>query len=135
MRSIPFLVVPVAMALGLTISACGSTPDAAPPKNASPEVAAGFALVTQKGCVACHSVDGASRTGPTFKGLAGSSVSLTEGGDVNVDDEYLRRAITRPDAEIRKGYPKAVMAAAVGRGEPLSVEQVDQLVAYIKTLK
>lgn len=41
------------------------------------------------GCLGCHSVDGSSRVGPTFAGIA----------DLH-DDAYLRRAILDPEADV-----------------------------------
>src|SRR6478672_11061594 len=40
--------------------------------GAAGDAVKGKALYTSLGCVGCHSIDGSSGTGPTFKGLAGS---------------------------------------------------------------
>src|SRR5581483_3569731 len=45
-------------------------------------VARGKGLYTADGCSACHSLTGSSGVGPSFKGLAGSSVTLTSGQTV-----------------------------------------------------
>jgi mono/diheme cytochrome c family protein len=66
-------------------------------------------------------VNGLDGTGPTWTGLA-----------ARVDDEYLRRAILQPNADIAEGYTEGVMP--VTYVDTLSAEEVDALVAYIKSL-
>lgn len=46
-------------------------------------------LANQRGCLSCHSTDGSSGVGPTWKGLAGSAVRLANGSTVTADGEYL----------------------------------------------
>jgi cytochrome c oxidase subunit 2 len=46
----------------------------------------GERLANQRGCLACHSTDGSGRTGPTWQGLAGSQVRLSDGSMVTADD-------------------------------------------------
>jgi cytochrome c2 len=94
----------------------------------------GKALYTSLGCVGCHSLDGSKGTGPTFKGLAGSKVQLTNGQSVTADDAYLTKSIDDPDAEIVQGFTPGIMSAVI---KPGSVSQADtaDLVAYIQTLK
>ena len=40
----------------------------------------GAQLYTNKGCVACHSIDGSPRVGPTFKGLIGKTETVLRNG-------------------------------------------------------
>ena len=49
-------------------------------------VARGKGLYTAAGCSACHSLTGSSGVGPSFKGLAGSTVTLAGGKTVTGDD-------------------------------------------------
>jgi mono/diheme cytochrome c family protein len=94
----------------------------------------GKQLYTSDGCAACHSLGGSAGAGPTFKGLAGSTVTLTDGSTVTADDAYLSRSITDPDAQIVKGYNPGIMSAAVaGYGLPGKPADVQSLVAFIKT--
>ena len=44
---------------------------------------AGKAFVAQNGCGACHSMDGSKLTGPTWRGLFGSQVKLSDGTTVD----------------------------------------------------
>ncbi len=99
-------------------------------------VAQGTRLYKSDGCSACHSLDGTAGAGPSFKGLAGSSVALTTGQTVTADDAYLARSIEDPDAEIVKGYSAGVMSSAISAyglaGKPADVKA---LVAFIKSQK
>jgi cytochrome c2 len=99
-------------------------------------VATGKTLYASNGCVACHSLSGVDGAGPALDGAAGRQVELDDGTTVTADDEYLRRAITDPDAQIVKGYRAGVMSAAVsGFGLDAKPEDVDALVAYLKSQK
>lgn len=83
-------------------------------------------------CLTCHSLDGTFDTGPTFKGLYGSTRTVlrgTEQLEVTADEDYLRRAILQPDAEYVKDYPRNMPAPA-----QLSPEEVEEIIAYLRTL-
>jgi cytochrome c1 len=69
-------------------------------------VAAGKALSAHFGCQGCHTIDGTTSTGPTWKGLAGSTVVQTDGTTVITTDAYLIRVITDPSTLKVKGYPR-----------------------------
>jgi len=91
----------------------------------------GLALLTAKGCLACHSVDGKPKVGPTLKALYGREEDILMAGTmktITVDDAYLRRAITSPMDQIVRGYPAAMPQT------PLSPQELDQVVHYIKSL-
>ena len=74
-------------------------------------------LYAALGCQGCHSLDGSPSSGPTFKGLFGSSVKLTNGQTVNADDAYLLESIIDPDKEIVKGYQPGVMSSVIKKGQ------------------
>lgn len=99
-------------------------------------VAHGKSLFTSDGCSGCHSLTGAAGAGPTFKGLAGSTVALTTGQTVSADDAYLEQSIADPDAQVVKGFQKGLMAAAISSyglaGKPAEIQA---LVAFIKSQK
>ncbi len=87
-------------------------------------------------CASCHSLDGDEGTGPTFKGLAGSTVELEGGKTVTADADYLKRSITDPDAEIVDGYAEGIMSATTGQFDLDSKpEDVDRLVQFIQSVK
>jgi mono/diheme cytochrome c family protein len=99
-------------------------------------VARGKGLYTADGCSACHSLTGSSSVGPSFKGLAGSAVTLTSGQTVTADDAYLERSIADADAEIVKGYRAGVMSAAIGSYNlAAKPDDIRAVVAYIKSRK
>ena len=97
-------------------------------------VARGKDLYTADGCSACHSLTGSAGVGPSFKGVGGSTVTLTSGQAVTADDAYLERSIADPDAEIVKGYRAGVMPAAISSYD-LTAKPADirALVAFIKS--
>lgn len=82
--------------------------------GASPEES-GALVAEEAGCLTCHTTDGEESTGPTWQGLFGSEVTLTDGTAVVADEEYLRRAIVDPAAEVVDGY-QPVMTPASGIG-------------------
>lgn len=90
----------------------------------------GPTLYASKGCAGCHSTDGSQLVGPTFKGLWGRSEALADGSSVDVDENYLRESIVAPAAKVVAGY-SPVMPPYAGQ---LTDEQIDGLIAYIKTL-
>jgi cytochrome c oxidase subunit 2 len=92
----------------------------------------GQKLYNDKGCVACHSVDGSTKVGPSWKSIFGQTAHEIEGGQVAVDENYLRESILNPNAKIVKGFPKGVMPTFQGQ---LSEDQLNALVEYIKSLK
>lgn len=99
-------------------------------------VAQGKQLYSTDGCSACHSLTGTPGAGPSFKGLAGSTVTLTTGQSVTADDAYLEQSITSPDAQIVQGYHSGLMAPAIsGFGLAGKPDQVRALVAFIKAQK
>ena len=91
----------------------------------------GAKLYTKYTCNTCHSVDGSKIVGPTFKGLWGRQEQITGAGPLTVDENYIRESILNPNAKIVEGYPP-VMPSFKGQ---LKDEQIDALIAYMKTLQ
>jgi cytochrome c oxidase subunit 2 len=92
----------------------------------------GEKLYNAKGCVACHSTDGTTKVGPSWKGLFGQKGHAIEGGSVDVDENYVRESILEPNAKISKGFPSGVMPAFQGQ---MTEDQLAALIEFIKTLK
>lgn len=88
----------------------------------------GLLLAQQKGCVACHSVDGSRGVGPSWKGLYGKMETLEGGATAKVDEAYLRQAINAPQASIVRGYPPVMPPAGLTDAELAAV------VDYIKSV-
>ena len=114
-----------------------TTPQTVGPAQVTPAlVARGKVLYTSDGCSGCHSLSGAAGAGPSFKGLAGGTSTLTTGESVAADDAYLQRSIADPDAQIVKGYREGIMAPAVaGLGLGAKPGDIRALVAFIKSQK
>jgi cytochrome c oxidase subunit 2 len=91
----------------------------------------GAKLYTEQNCVACHTLDGTAKVGPTFKGVFGTPVSFEDGTTGTIDEAYLIESIVNPAKRIHKGYPNAMPPVY----DKLTPEQLDGLVAYIKSLK
>ena len=88
-------------------------------------------LVYKQRCIACHSIDGSRMTGPTWKGIYGSSSALANGQNTIVDDTYIRESILKPQTKIVKGYEPAMPSFA---GQ-LKEREIEGIIEYYKTLK
>ncbi|MFO8029035.1 MAG: cytochrome c oxidase subunit II [Cyclonatronaceae bacterium] len=86
---------------------------------------------TSAGCNACHTLDGSDRIGPSFLNLFDSERELADGSVIVADEDYIRRSILEPQADITAGYP-ANMPSYAGR---LNERQIDGLIAFIKELQ
>ena len=100
----------------------------APSGSAGTLVEQGRQIADAKGCVACHTIDGSPRVGPTWKGLYGKNENMADGTTELVDEAYLRSFIRNPQAKRVKGFPPVMPKL------DLSDEEVSALVAYIQTL-
>lgn len=96
---------------------------------------AGLQVMRTYGCLACHSLDGTEKVGPTYRGIYGKEVTVITDGEertVTVDEGYIRRSVYRPDADIVEGFNEGQMQSYQGM---ISEEEIDQIVAYLETLK
>ena len=94
--------------------------------------ARGIQLFQEKGCRACHSIDGTSLVGPTVKGLFGKTVTvITDGKERRVvaDETYLRKSLLEPNADLVKGFPPIMPA------QKMSDEELTEIINYLKELK
>jgi len=90
----------------------------------------GEALYAERGCNACHSIDGTRGVGPTLAGLWGKTEELQNGETVQVDEDYLRESILEPGVKIVATYPPS-MPSFQGL---LNEDEIAALIAYIKSL-
>lgn len=93
----------------------------------------GRKLAEEKGCLACHSLDGTPGVGPTFKGLFGSQVKILRDKRpliVTADEAYLKESIRQPQAAIVDGF-QPIMPT----NPELSDLQIQALVEFIRRLK
>ena len=110
----------------------GGTTQNTVPVAADPEAASrGAVLAEGTGCLVCHSPDGTPGSGPTWKGVAGSSRPLESGETVIADDEYLHTSIVDPAGQILAGYDDVMPD---DYGTQLTAEEISDLVEYIKSL-
>jgi len=113
-----------------TATTAGTAPGAA----ATPALA-GEKTYRTIGCIACHSVDGSTLTGPTFKGAFGHEVTVVTAGkdrNITVDEAYIKKSILEPNADLVKGFNANLMQTYKGQ---LSEQEITDLVEYIKSLK
>lgn len=93
--------------------------------------ARGETMAASSGCLACHTIDGTTGTGPTWKGLAGASRPLTTGESVVADDAYLFSSVIDPMAQVVAGF-EPVMPTTYS--ETLTEDDINDLVEYMKSL-
>ena len=106
-----------------------------PKLEGTPEEA-GQKLFAKNGCVACHAVDGVTKSpGPNLKGVYGrheefEATANYSGPGLEVDENYIKESIRKPQAKTVKGYGGVVMPTFT-----LPDRQIDAIIAYLKTLK
>lgn len=97
----------------------------------------GKQLLVEKGCNACHSLDGKPGVGPSYKGIWGKYHEYYEGKDekniktVKVDENYIRESIEYPKKKIVKGY-QPVMPSFKGI---VDENEINAITDFIKSLK
>lgn len=114
--------------------------DAADIFNKYPPHVAGSILFEKRGCVQCHTTDGAPLTGPSLKGAwsraANRDTEFEAFGRIDLEnydglvENYLREAILYSQAKIVAGYPENMPTF---KGQ-LDEQEVAALIAYIKWL-
>ncbi|HNR31247.1 MAG TPA: cytochrome c oxidase subunit II [Candidatus Hydrogenedentes bacterium] len=92
-------------------------------------LAAGRRLYDRLGCAACHTA-GVENRGPLLEGIHGTTVEMTTGETVVVNDEYLRESILNPSYRVVKGYAPLMPSYK----NQLEDEELMNLIAYIKSL-
>ncbi|MBF0338444.1 MAG: cytochrome c oxidase subunit II [Nitrospirae bacterium] len=96
--------------------------------NVTPEEK-GKKLAENLGCTGCHSVNGDSSAGPTFKGFMGSTVTLADGKTLTADDAFVKAKIKDPKATLVKGFDPIMPPSS------LSDAELEAITAWLKTLK
>ena len=125
------------MAAMVAVGSCGGsgdTGDATGPPASNRLAARGKELVADYRCLSCHTTTGAVRAGPTWKGLAGNVVKLSDGSTVVADHDYLVRSILDPDAQVVEGYVSGIMSAVIRPGS-IDRDDAEAMAAYIKSLE
>ena len=94
----------------------------------------GLKIMINQGCNACHSSDGSRIVGPSYLNLFGEKQTVISEGkevQVTVDEEYIKKALYDPNAEVVKGYPKDLMQSYK---DVLSDDDVAKIIEYLKSL-
>jgi cytochrome c oxidase subunit 2 len=91
-------------------------------------VDAGRKLFQTRGCMQCHSLDGSAKTGPTLLNIFGHSVKLSDGTTVTADENYIRKSILEPAAQVVAGF-EPVMPTFQGR---LKDAEIMAIIEYLK---
>jgi mono/diheme cytochrome c family protein len=106
-----------------------------PGKTVAATARRGRHLYQETGCVGCHNLEGPvdekGQVGPSFAGLYGAERPLKSGETVTADEEYLRKSILNPNAQIVEGYETG-MPAFEG---VLQKKDIESMVLFIKSLR
>jgi mono/diheme cytochrome c family protein len=80
-----------------------------------------LALITEKGCIGCHTLEGkGAKIGPPFDGIGRRRTA-----------DYIRRSILFPNADTAKGYEKLAGTMPQTFGQMLSAAQLEALVQFL----
>lgn len=109
----------------------GSTEPTTPVEVDPAAAARGAALAEATGCLSCHTADGGTSVGPTWKGVAGSQRPLATGEFVLADDAYLFNSVLDPSSQVVLNFDPVMPA---DYGDSLTTDEINDLVAYIKSL-
>lgn len=102
---------------------------AADPSTLSP-VERGKIIYETKLCKACHTLDGSSLVGPTFKGIYGRKGELADGSSYVANEEYIKHSMLMPNDQVVKGFAPA-MPSFEGQ---LSDDQINDVIAFMKSI-
>ena len=156
---LPFLFLALSLVLALVIAACGGggdatarpAPTAAPTSTTAPAQPAPTPTSTPVpaqptptptgppevyntaqpiACSVCHSLDGTTGLGPTWLGIATGAETRVSGKSA---EEYIRESILDTGAFVVGGFPDGLMPQTFA--DTLTPEQIDDLVAFLLTLK
>lgn len=103
--------------------------------NSETPGATGKKIMQNIGCFACHTIDGTKLVGPSFKGIWGEEQTVVTGKEtrkVKVDEEYIKRSIYDPNADVVEGFMKGLMVSYNGQ---LSEDDIASIIEYLKTVK
>lgn len=118
--------VPTPGGVAPTVTPSGTTVSPQPTSPSGPDAAAGQVTFATN-CTACHSTDSTTLVGPGLGGVAAMAGSRQPGLSA---DEYLTMSITDPASFVLDGFPPIMPQFA-----QLTPQDVDNLVAYLKTLQ
>ena len=106
-------------------------PGEAAPRELLSLAAMGQRVAAVEGCLRCHTVDGTPHIGPTWAGLYGATIQLSDGSTIVAEEAYLTSSMMDPMALIHRGF-LPVMPSYQGL---LTAGEVGALVEYIRALR
>lgn len=116
------------------LAACGVGGAAGDPANGKKLFDGEVAMADTRApaCATCHAIEPGMDTG---SGQSLSNIGNRAGKAVagQPAEEYLRTAITDPDAYLSSGYQEGIMYR--GYAQALTAQQINDLVAYMLSLK
>lgn len=95
----------------------------------------GKKIMQNIGCFACHTIDGTKLVGPSYKGIWGEEQTVVTNGQtrkVKIDEDYVKRSIYDPNADVVQGFNKGLMVSYKGQ---LSDDDIANIIEYLKTVK
>lgn len=92
-------------------------------------VALGEKVYKTRGCAGCHSLDGTSGQGPTWKDLFNNNRTFVDGSSKVADENYIHESIVEPNAHVVQGF-NPIMPSFKGS---LKDVEIDGLIAFMKT--
>lgn len=119
-----------------TIARGGPTPippEVAAAANVPPELKAGADLFSKNGCVACHATQGTQTlVGPSLAGLSDRAGQRKPGMSA---EDYIIESIRNPSAFIVPGFPGPPSPMPPFGPQQISDQDLQQLIAYLMSLK
>lgn len=97
------------------------------------DIPIGRKILEDKGCLGCHSTDGSTLVGPTFRNLPGRKEKVFIRGNLReivVDSEYIKRSIKDPGKEVVEGYQNLMPPYP-----DINDKEIEEIIEYLETLK
>lgn len=85
-------------------------------------------LAADKGCIACHSLDGSAGIGPSWMGNYGSLRKFTDGTAQIPDAQYYKKSMLDPAAQVLVGFQNIMLPAT------LTETEINQFIALMQEL-
>jgi len=85
-------------------------------------------------CASCHTLDGSSLIGPSFRETHdswGTERTLEDGSKVTINEEYIRQSILDPQSQRATGYPGQIMTEFSGQFRD---REIAALIEFIRRL-